>query len=121
MSNDDLKVLRLSLVLVWLATAVVSLVEINGQSMELLINAGIDEGPLAKVVITSGACVDLLIGLVLAFWPSRRVYQLALLMMLTMTGVATLLEPSLWLHPLGPLLKNVPIAAVLWILIKAGK
>ena len=121
MSTDDLKLLRVSLVVVWLATAVVSFVQLNGQSMELLVNAGIDRRPLAVAVIVSGACVDLLIGLALALWPSRRVYQLALVMMLTMTGVATLLEPSLWLHPLGPLLKNVPIAAALWILIKASK
>jgi hypothetical protein len=26
------------------------------------------------------------------------------------------LNPGLWLHPLGPLLKNIPIAAVLWVL-----
>jgi hypothetical protein len=25
-----------------------------------------------------------------------------------------LLQPALWLHPLGPLLKNLPIAALLW-------
>ena len=30
-----------------------------------------------------------------------------------MTAAATLLQPALWLHPLGPLLKNLPIAALL--------
>ena len=36
--------------------------------------------------------------------------------MLLMTGVATAIDPSLWLHPLGPLTKNVPIAALLLVL-----
>jgi hypothetical protein len=31
-----------------------------------------------------------------------------------MTAVATFLQPALWLQPLGPLLKNLPIAALLW-------
>ena len=36
--------------------------------------------------------------------------------MLVMTALASVLDPSLWLHPLGPLTKNVPIAAALWVL-----
>jgi hypothetical protein len=35
---------------------------------------------------------------------------------LVLTAIATLLLPSLWLDPLGPLTKNVPIAAALWVL-----
>lgn len=42
----------------------------------------------------------------------------ALLSMLLMSAIATLLLPSLWLHPLGPLLKNIPLAAMFWILIQ---
>jgi hypothetical protein len=40
--------------------------------------------------------------------------------MLLMTLVATILYPSLWLHPLGPLTKNIPAAAALLILAKAS-
>jgi hypothetical protein len=53
--------------------------------------------------------------------PSRRVYGLALALMLCMTAIATVLDPSLWLHPLGPLTKNLPIAAILWVLIRTGR
>ena len=49
-------------------------------------------------------------------WP-----VLALLAMLGMTVVATWLQPALWLHPLGPLTKNVPIAVVLWILMRRSQ
>ena len=42
-----------------------------------------------------------------------------LLMMIVMTLVGTVLQPALWLHPLGPLLKNLPIAAMLWFLLQA--
>ena len=33
-----------------------------------------------------------------------------------MTIVTTALLPAMWLHPLGPLLKNLPIAAALVVL-----
>lgn len=36
--------------------------------------------------------------------------------MLLMTFTATLLVPALWLHPLGPLTKNLPIAVALLLL-----
>jgi len=121
MSPADLKLLRYSLVFVWLATGLVSLWELNGQGMALLAQAGVVQRPLAITLIVAGACVDLLIGIAMALWPSRRLYLLALALMLGMTAVASVLDPSLWLHPLGPLTKNVPIAAALWILIRAAK
>jgi hypothetical protein len=68
-----------------------------------------------------GAGADLLIGIAMALWSSRSVYLTALILMLAMTAVASVLDPSLWLHPLGPLTKNVPIAAALWVLIREAK
>jgi hypothetical protein len=38
--------------------------------------------------------------------------------MTAMTVIGTALQPTLWLHPLGPLLKNLPIAAMLWFLLQ---
>ena len=39
--------------------------------------------------------------------------------LMAMTVIGTALQPALWLHPLGPLLKNLPIAAMLWFLLQA--
>lgn len=112
--NDD-RLLRLSLVAVWLVTAIVSIVELDGQSRQVLAQAGI-ASPLWLVqwLIVGGAAADLAIGLALWLRPGRASYAAALALMLVMTLVATVLQPSLWLHPLGPLLKNLPIAALLW-------
>lgn len=113
-SEDD-RLLRASLVAVWLFTAVASLVELNGQSREVLAAAGIASPPwLVQLLIVGGAAADLLVGIALWRWPGRASYAAALALMLAMTFVATVLQPSLWLHPLGPLLKNLPIAALLW-------
>ncbi len=111
---DD-RVLRLSLVAVWLFTAVASIVELDGQSRRVLAEAGIASPPwLVLLLIVGGAAADLLVGLALWWRPGRASYLCALVLMLGMTAAATVLQPTLWLHPLGPLLKNLPIAAVLW-------
>ncbi len=112
---DDDRLLRLSLVAVWLVTAVVSIVELDGQSRHVLAEAGIASPPwLVQLLIVGGAAADLLVGLALWWRPGRASYLAALGLLLLMTAVATGLQPALWLHPLGPLLKNLPIAALLW-------
>lgn len=60
------------------------------------------------------------LGLALLLRPGRAIYLSALLLMTAMTVIGTALQPTLWLHPLGPLLKNLPIAAMLWFLLQTG-
>lgn len=116
-AQDDDRLLRASLVAVWLATAAASIVELNGQSREVLAAAGIASPAwLVQLLIVGGAAADLVVGIALWRWPGRASYGAAFALMLAMTLVATVLQPSLWLHPLGPLLKNLPIAALLWYL-----
>lgn len=115
---DD-RFLRWSLVFVWLTTACVSVWELQGQSRTVLAGVGLADPVISLVVIWCGASVDAVLGLALLFAPSRRICLAALTVMLLMTLVATILDPSLWLHPLGPLTKNLPIAAILWVLAKA--
>ena len=81
-----------------------------------MVAAGLDREWLIDGFIVGGALVDALLGLALWHRPSRRVYQLALLVMLLMTLLASVMLPALWLNPLGPLMKNLPVAALLWVL-----
>jgi hypothetical protein len=115
----NLGLLRGSLVAVWLGTGVVSLLELHGQSAGLLQAAGLVQPLWVTGLTVSGALADLLLGLALWLRPQRSTYLAALALMLVMTLTATVLLPSLWLHPLGPLLKNGPIAALLWTLAQA--
>jgi len=112
---EDNRLLRFSLVTVWLFTAVASIVELNGQSRQVLAEAGIASPPwLVQLLIVGGAAADLAVGLALWWRPGRASYLAAFGLLLLLTAVATFLQPTLWLHPLGPLLKNLPIAALLW-------
>ena len=112
---EDDRLLRFSLVAVWLFTAVASIVELNGQSRQVLAEAGVASPSwVVQLLIVGGAAVDLAVGLLLWWRPGRASYLAAFVLLLLMTAVATFLQPALWLHPLGPLLKNLPIAALLW-------
>jgi hypothetical protein len=121
MPNADHRLFRFSLAGVWLFTAVVSVWELTGQSRLLLVSAGIQSIPLANALVWSGAALDLALGLALLLTPRLIVFRLALLAMVGMTLVASVLQPSLWLHPLGPLSKNIPMAAMLWVLCRGPK
>ena len=108
--------LRYSLVVVWLATALVSVLELRGQSLQLLERLPSAMAATKPALILGGAAVDAALGVWLWWHPSRTAYLCALGMMLAMTVLATAIDPGLWLHPLGPLTKNIPIAAILWML-----
>ena len=113
--------LRASLIAVWLFTALASAIEFHGQSTALLQQAGIMDGRLQALLIGGGIAADLAVGLALWLRPGRASYGAALALMAAMTAAATLLLPALWLHPLGPLLKNLPMAALLVHLMRTGK
>lgn len=123
MNHASARLLRASLVVVWLATAVVSVWELHGQSRELLAGlptawAGGHAPWLPTAIILAGAAADAVLGLWLALRPGRKAYGAALMVMLIMTLLATAIHPAWWLHPFGPLTKNLPIAAILWVLLQ---
>ena len=112
--------LRYSLVFVWLATACASVWELHGQSQELLIRLDMPVPWAKPALILGGAALDLALGLWLWCRPSRTANGVALAAMLLLTLVATVVDASWWLHPLGPLTKNGPIAAILYVLAKTA-
>ncbi|RZL40018.1 MAG: SDR family oxidoreductase [Rubrivivax sp.] len=113
-----LPLLRWALAAVWLVTAYVSVaVYPAALSFELLGRAGVPEA-LQPAALWGAAGLDLVLGL-LTLWPfaSRRWLWLAQgALMLFYSGVIALRLPEFWAHPYGPMLKNLPMLAVLWLL-----
>ena len=114
--GSEISLLRHSLIAVWLITIAVSVLEWNGQSLALLQQGGIRSLPLAHGLTAAGVALDVVVALALALRPGRAAYALAAGCVVGLTLVATALLPALWLHPIGPLSKNLPVLAILFVL-----
>jgi hypothetical protein len=112
-----LPLLRLSVALVWLVTGAVSLGLFPvAQSHELLARAGVPEA-LRALALYGAAALDLVFG-VLSLAPRRPAWlwpaQAALILAYTL--IISIRLPEFWLHPYGPILKNLPMLAALLLL-----
>lgn len=120
LDHREADVARWSLVAVWLWTAFVSVEQWHGMSRALLAAQPALPAHWHGPIILSGAAVDLLIGLWMAWRPGRWAFACAASMTLAMTAAGTVIDPTLWLQPLGPLSKNLPIFVLLWLLMRRG-
>ena len=112
-----LPLLRWSIVAVWIATAIVSFgVYPVEASYDLLARTGIPPA-LQPPMLYGAASFDLLLGLGIAFLPRRRPLWLAQLGLIGFyTVVIAFKLPEFLLHPYGPLTKNLPMLAAIWLL-----
>jgi uncharacterized protein YbjT (DUF2867 family) len=112
-----LPVLRVSIALVWIWTAIVSYgLYPPAESYELLARTGIPEG-LRPLMLYGAATFDLLLGIGILVLARRRwlwLVQLALIGFYTVVIAFRL--PEFLLHPYGPLTKNLPMLAAIWLL-----
>jgi nucleoside-diphosphate-sugar epimerase len=109
--------LKLSLALLWWITALVS----SGlyplaDSLALLAPLRLPHG-VALLLLYGAAGLDLTLGLATLWWPSRRLWWLQIGLILGYTLIISLTLPHFWLHPFGPILKNLPILALLFVLL----
>ncbi len=103
--------LRWSLGLTWLLSGMIGLIAPPGAIAPYIESLGVP-GHLALWVIAAACLLDVSIGiaLFLRFRPGF-VAATQILAVLGYTLVLTFAEPALWVEPLGPLLKNLPILA----------
>jgi uncharacterized protein YbjT (DUF2867 family) len=98
------------LAIFWLASGLVGLGPGRPAAIALLSQAGVSHG-LAAAAVIAGSIVDIALGLAVTVRASARA---ALLGMLAVTGAymvgGSVLLPALWLDPLGPLVKTLPVA-----------
>jgi hypothetical protein len=104
--------------LLWIGTAVVSFgLYPVADSLELLRRVGIPAG-LAPALLYAAAALDLAFGIAtLALARRRRLYLAQLGLLLFYSAVIAWRLPEFWLHPFGPMLKNLPLAAALVLLL----
>lgn len=105
---------RWSLVALWWGTAAVSAVGWGGISQALVRTPGWVPEVLVAPLVAGGIALDLLMGSWLVWRPGPAAYRAGLVVVALFTLLASVMVPGEWLHPLGPLLKNLPIVALLW-------
>ena len=109
--------MRVSLAVMWLATGIVSLGAYPvADSLAMLARTGL-HGPLALAALYGAAVLDLAFGVAtLALRRRLWLYRAQLALILGYTLVITLRLPEYWLHPFGPILKNIPVMALIIVL-----
>ncbi|HKO69797.1 MAG TPA: SDR family oxidoreductase [Bradyrhizobium sp.] len=92
----------------WVATGVISLTVGYPSGLELMRSTG--AGLLSGPAVVVGALADIAVGACIA-WRRLTVFGLygALALSLFYAVAGTILRPDLWLEPLGPLVKILPI------------
>jgi len=106
--------LRLSIAFLWVWSGIVSIFFFpHEQSYQFLAASGIS-GNAAPIMLYGLALMDIILGLTTLFAYRIRqllLFQLVIIFLYTITITFTL--PEFWLHPFGPVLKNIPLLVTL--------
>jgi hypothetical protein len=74
------------------------------------------------VALYGAAAMDLAFGLGTLFLKQRQLLWIAQgILIIIYTAVITVFLPEFWLHPFGPLIKNLPILAAILLLYELEK
>jgi hypothetical protein len=85
------------------------------ESLALLARVGL-AGKAALVTLYGAAALDIVLGLATLFFPRRWIWRFQIVLVLGYSAVIAFWLPELWLHPFGPVLKNLPMLAGLVLL-----
>jgi hypothetical protein len=114
-----LPALRWAIALLWVWTGIVSLGLYPVQdSLALLARVGLD-GAAARAALYGAALLDLVLGVLTVAAPARwrrPVWAAQALLVASYTALITLFLPEYWVHPYGPVSKNLPLLAAIGLL-----
>ena len=110
---------RISLSFLWLFTAATSFWWGRNLGYDVLAQQGI-QGEFADLCIDAGSLLDAAIGFLLLI--GRRLkwcYALQIILITSYSVLLSLIAPESWLHPFGPITKNIPIIVLIFVLMKS--
>ena len=97
-----------TLALFWLLSGAIGVLDV-GKSVAVLASADVSPGAAAALVV-GGAFIDMLLGMAILYRPLARPAcfgMMATCMVYLLAG--SVLQPVLWLDPLGPFVKVLPV------------
>jgi hypothetical protein len=112
-----LPLLRVSIALVWIATGIVSFgVYPVEESYALLARVGLT-GTVAAIALYGAAALDLAFGVAIFVMRERIwLWRAQMLLIAGYSAIIAVYLPEQWLHPYGPMLKNLPMLAAILLL-----
>lgn len=121
MQPQDLKLMRYTLAAVWLVTGALSLgIYPRQDSLEMLAHTGL-HGTAALLALYGSASLDIVLGVLTLVRPAPLLWRAQAALVIAYSAIITIFLPQYWLHPFGPVLKNLPILLLLWLLHKHGE
>lgn len=116
MKPADLRLIRTTLAIIWLVTGMLSLgIYPQQDSLHLLSRIGL-QGASALAVLYLAATLDIVLGLLTLFMRRKILWVLQALLIFFYTVMISFWLPEFWFHPFGPILKNLAILMLLWLL-----
>jgi hypothetical protein len=116
MKPADLRSMRIVLATIWIVTGVLS-VYATQEGVHLLGRVGLQGFP-ALVALYLAAALDILLGLLTLIRHGKLLWLMQALLVIAYTVIIAVRLPEFLLHPFGPVLKNLPILLLLWLLHK---
>lgn len=114
------KLAKISLAFLWMFTGLTSLFFSPKLGFNLLENVNIT-GINAILLVYSGVLLDITLGIwVLSSWKIKICYTIQFFTIITYTILLSIIDPSFWLHPFGPLTKNLPILVLILMVLANG-
>jgi len=99
--------LRLTIAMTWIISGIAGLIHVPIDSMIQLIGIGIP-----PEAFEAACLLDIAVGVaVLLRWRTGLLAIIQLAIVGAYSMVLSIIQPGLWLEPLGPLLKNLPFVA----------
>lgn len=112
---------RFVLAFLWISTSIISVGFYPLEdSARLLAQVGIS-AQYASTILWFAIGVDLILGILSLSHPSRRLWIFQSILILTYSSIISVCLPEFLMHPFAPILKNIPILAILFVLIASDK
>ncbi len=117
MKSPDLRLMRIVLATIWLVTGVLSLCTAH-EGLNLLNRIGL-YGYTALSALYLAAALDILLGLLSLIRYGKLLWMIQACLIFVYSLIISIWLPEYLLHPFGPILKNLPILLILWLLYKS--
>lgn len=117
--RDGFLVLRYSIALLWIATGIISLGIYPIESSKLLLARVGIPSLWQEPLLYMAAALDVLLGLATLF--ARRLRILWWTQLFTIFFYSAIIAwklPEFWLHPYAPMLKNIPLLAAIYLMMR---